>query len=107
MAAEEQQDELVYAPDMVPHEEGDKLYCFIAAERVCGPDCMAFTTVPAEMKSSTLDDNQRHCSLLVNVERLGRHSVILTSLFAHTTGSLPIAQHARCSLFRGLFYPIR
>jgi hypothetical protein len=51
-----------------PEEE---LYCFINADRECGPECMAFSSVPAE--SPHLSMRQRSCTLLVGVERAGRY----------------------------------
>jgi len=49
-------------------------YCFIGEDRVCGPDCMAYTSMPADV--THLDPQQRHCVVLVSVERLARHSAI-------------------------------
>lgn len=81
MAAEEE--EQLYSPDMLPDDEKDRVYCFIVPERACGADCMAFLNHAAKLsKGCELDDNQRHCSLLVNADRLSRHAVILTSIFA-------------------------
>jgi hypothetical protein len=77
----EDEEGMVYAPEMIP-EDKDKLYCFIEPTRACGPDCMAFMTYAADMKKTELDDNQRHCTLLVGADRVARHVVVLTSLFA-------------------------
>jgi hypothetical protein len=42
-------------------------------DRQCGPDCMAYLSKPPD---SPLDLQQRHCVVLVGVERLSRHAVI-------------------------------
>lgn len=91
MPAEE--DGLMYAPNMIPDNPEDKVYCFVTADRVCGPDCMAFLTqAPLKQKNGELDDNQRHCSLLINADRLARHVVILTSIFASSEKKKQVAQ---------------
>ena len=46
------------------------LYCFIDADRPCSPECMAYTSQQSE--SPTLGMQQKNCSLIVGVERLGR-----------------------------------
>lgn len=81
MATEDEESELAYAPDMIP-DVGDRVFCFIDHGRVCGPDCLGFMTHKADMKNTELDDNQRHCILLVNSDRLARHAVVIASLFA-------------------------
>ncbi len=74
---------MVYAPDMEPEEDGEKLSCFIEPSNVCGPHCMAYLTSPADVARSELDrNNQAHCIVLVSADRLARHAVILTQLFA-------------------------
>jgi len=50
------------------------VYCFIRDERVCGPDCIAFMSRPAD--STHLDPQQRNCLVLVSGERLARHAAI-------------------------------
>lgn len=50
------------------------VFCFINFERVCGPDCIAFTSKPAD--STHLDPQQRHCLVLISGERLARHAAI-------------------------------
>ena len=47
------------------------LTCFLSPVRVCGPDCMAYTTYPSE--SPHLSDQQKHCATIVGVERMGRY----------------------------------
>jgi len=48
------------------------LMCFFNSERVCGAECMAYTTQEAEAK--LLNEQQKHCVVLVALERTGRHS---------------------------------
>ena len=48
------------------------LMCFFNPERVCGGDCMSYTTQKAEAK--ILSAQQKHCVILVALERMGRHS---------------------------------
>lgn len=80
----DEEEELVYTPDMIPDEKGDKVYCFIVPERACGPDCMAFLKFGGERPTKTnLDDNQQNCTLLVNADRLARHVVIIASLLSN------------------------
>ena len=53
----------------------DKLACFLDQGRFCGPDCMAFVTVPEP--STHVDVAQVRCVLLTSVERAGRSLNIL------------------------------
>lgn len=46
------------------------LYCFLNPERPCSGECMAFTVTESE--SPTLGAQQKNCSVIVSVERLGR-----------------------------------
>lgn len=59
--------------------EKNGLNCFLNDSRVCGPDCMAYTTFPSE--SPYLTAEQQHCSALVGMERLGRYAGGLLQLF--------------------------
>lgn len=79
MAADD--DELIQIPDMVPEEKGS-LYCFLDHARPCGPECMAHLTFRATLTKTDLSEQQQHCTLLVNADRLARHIVVLTSLVA-------------------------
>lgn len=45
-------------------------YCFVAPDRMCGPDCMAYLSREADVP---IDPQQRHCLILVSAERLARH----------------------------------
>lgn len=60
-------------PDQLDDDpERNGLACFLNADRVCGADCMAYTTMPSE--SPYLNDQQKHCVVIVGAERLGRHT---------------------------------
>ncbi len=52
------------------------LSCFISQDRICGPDCMAFSTAHAP-GSPYVGEQWACCRLLVNVERSGKHLVVL------------------------------
>ena len=69
MADDEEELEI---PDEKEDIEGDGMLCFLDDSRECGPSCMAFTTFESE--SPMLNDQQKHCSLIVAAERLGRHT---------------------------------
>lgn len=71
MEAEAEDIPYIHSPDEMDDTE-DGLQCFIHPDRICGPDCMSFTTQPAE--SPTLNEQQKHCVLLVGLERIGRYS---------------------------------
>lgn len=58
--------------------EKNGLLCFMGDERVCGPDCMAYTTMPSE--SPYLNEQQKHCMFIVSAERLGRYAGGILSL---------------------------
>jgi hypothetical protein len=45
---------------------------------LCGPDCMSYSTQPAE--SQILSAQQKHCVALVALERAGRYVGALTNL---------------------------
>jgi hypothetical protein len=66
-----------------PSEKRDDLanglICFIDPTRECGPDCMSFTTTPAE--SPGLNDQQKRCTILVSLERVGRYLGVFVKLF--------------------------
>lgn len=58
----------------------DALFCFMDQQRVCGPDCMSFRTVPDENRQ--LDKAQQHCVILSSIERTGRSTNILASVLS-------------------------
>ena len=54
-----------------------QLFCFFNETRPCGPDCMAYLTVPPQGKTY-LGVQWAQCHILVNVDRAGRHLTVLT-----------------------------
>jgi hypothetical protein len=69
-----------YSPNMQKPGEGDPKgpACFQDQYRVCGPDCMAFLPKPPE-GTEYLGEQWAHCLLLVNAQRVGKHSVIIAN----------------------------
>lgn len=65
-------------PDQMDDVSSNGLICFFNPDRVCSSDCMAFTTQATE--SPSLNAQQKHCSLLVSVERVGRFTGVLVQL---------------------------
>jgi hypothetical protein len=59
-------------PELLDDDRRNGLTCFLDIDRVCGADCMAHQTFPSE--STYLNDDQKHCTVLVAAERLGRYS---------------------------------
>jgi len=57
-------------------EPASGLACFIAQDRVCGPDCMAFLP-QAPTGATYLGQQWAHCLVLVSVEKGARHLTIL------------------------------
>lgn len=56
------------------------LQCFIDPDRRCGPDCMAYTLRVPEGEDYKGESQWAHCTVLVSMHRLGKHSVILASV---------------------------
>ena len=54
----------------------DELFCFLNRERVCGADCMAYTTF-APNHADYNGQQWPHCSLLLNLHRTGKHLVVI------------------------------
>lgn len=65
-------------PDELDDDPKNGLVCFLNMDRPCGPDCMAYTTNKAE--SVYLNEQQKHCTLIVGIERLGRYTGGLLSI---------------------------
>jgi hypothetical protein len=76
-----------------------KLYCFLNAERVCGPACMSYLG-PTERPEGVdyADKAWASCSMLVNAHRVGKHVVVLaqtvSQLVSLTKDNLRTAQAA-------------
>jgi len=58
--------------EVQPSDDNQNLMCFLNDVRECGPSCMAFKDQVSE--SPYLDVQQKNCTLLVAVERVGRYS---------------------------------
>lgn len=58
------------------------LICFLNPGRPCGADCMAYTAFTTEPPTTELGEQSRNCTLLVNLERVGIHSVIAVSMLS-------------------------
>lgn len=86
---------LIHQPDLKDDDPRNGLMCFLNADRECGPECMAYTTMPAE--AVHLDVQQKHCVLLVGVNRLGRHTGVMAKLIndAVTHNRKMVADSAR------------
>lgn len=65
-------------PDEKDDDVRNGLICWLHPERECGPDCMAFTTAPAE--SPVLNDQQKNCAAIVSLERMGRFGGLLVQI---------------------------
>ena len=73
----------IHPPDEMDDDtKKNGLYCFLDISRPCGSDCMAYTTHTVQPKNTELGEQGRNCSMLVNIERIGIHSVILASMLA-------------------------
>jgi hypothetical protein len=53
-----------------------QLGCFIAQDRICGPDCMAFLP-QAPTGPTYLGEQWPHCMVLVSLEKGARHLTII------------------------------
>lgn len=60
---------------MEAKEEG--VYCFLDAERLCGADCAAYLTEADRPQKATEAAEWEKCLLLLNVQRTGKHLVVL------------------------------
>lgn len=94
----EQGDTYVQPPDEKDDESTrNGLICFLDNGRECGSDCMASLTYTSTAKTTELSDQSRSCSLLVNFERLGIHSVIIAGILdgMNKTRKTAVADAAR------------
>jgi hypothetical protein len=62
----------IHTPDELEDDVRNGLMCFLDTDRMCGADCMAFTTQRSE--SPYLNHQQQNCAVIVGVERLGRYA---------------------------------
>lgn len=72
MVDEDESVPYIEKPDVKDDDLRNGLMCFMDADRECGPDCMAYSTFASE--SPYLNQQQKNCSLIVGVERLGRYA---------------------------------
>jgi len=72
-------EQFIHMPDELD-DAAPGLICFRSPDRVCGADCMAYTT--ASHGGDELSEQQGHCSILVSQHRVGKHSVIIASMMA-------------------------
>ena len=59
----------------------DKVFCFLDQARFCGPDCIAYKTIPDALgvNPSPLDSAQMNCVLICSAERVGIYAGMLAS----------------------------
>lgn len=72
-------------PEEVDKTGLEQMMCFMDAERICGPDCMAFLTFPRRANSSELSEMQSHCTFLSSADRIGRNITILAAALHATS----------------------
>lgn len=83
MSDQEEVEPFIHSPDEIDDDPKNGLMCFLNDVRQCGPECMAFTTSPAE--SPMFNQQQKHCTLLVSMDRLGRHTGIAAKILSDMT----------------------
>lgn len=66
-------------------EEPKGLACFLDQGRICGPDCMSYLSARPEGKHY-IGEHWPSCHLLVNVDRMGRHLVVLADIGTKLVG---------------------
>ena len=69
----------VYHPNATSDGDPKGAACFLAQDRICGPDCMAYLPQVPE-GPAYVGEQWAHCLLLVNAERAGKHLVVLASI---------------------------
>lgn len=75
MGTDNEETQYIHKPDTIPL---DGLVCFLDCRRPCDATCAAYTT--ANMAGDELSEQQGHCSLLVSLNRMGKHAVIIASM---------------------------
>lgn len=71
-------DEVPYIEQPEEREATEVLFCFLDYHRPCDAGCMAYTT--QAFVGDALKDQQGHCSMIVNMSRVGKHAVIIASM---------------------------
>jgi hypothetical protein len=74
--------EYIHKPDEMDDDKRNGLVCFLSEDRPCDASCTAWVTFPPKPMKTELNDQSLHCSVLVNLERLGQHFVIVTQMLA-------------------------
>lgn len=74
-------------PDQEQDSDQSGLTCLFSIDRLCGADCMAWTTQPAE--KSALNEQQKHCTIIVSLERLGRYAGFAVKMFKDSARHMP------------------
>jgi hypothetical protein len=83
---DEHESEFLENPDM--REKDAAPMCFMNHLRPCGPECLAYVTHPRRAKASELSEEQVHCALISNAERVGRGSVMAANAVTEVAVSL-------------------
>lgn len=69
-------------------KETSGLTCFLSENRPCGADCMAYLN-PVPAGKDFQGQQFAHCLLLVNIQRVGKHAVIIANDLAVLTTTHP------------------
>ena len=74
----ELKDEVPYIETPEEYSGSSNLFCFLDHRRPCDASCAGYTT--QAFVGDALNEQQGHCSLIVNVSRVGKHVVIIASM---------------------------
>jgi hypothetical protein len=75
-------------------EETSGLTCFLSENRVCGADCMAYLTAPPAGKDFQ-GQQFAHCMVLVNIQRAGKHLVVIANEIGNAPPNHPLPPAVR------------
>lgn len=73
-------DEQVHHPEMKECPEppkGNGLTCWLNQDRLCGPDCMAFSNPPMAKGAEYANKQWANCIVLVSMHQESKHAAIL------------------------------
>jgi hypothetical protein len=59
----------------------ENLYCFMSAERACGPDCMSYAKPP--LGKDYEEQQWAQCKILVSMHQAGKHLTVIASTLAN------------------------
>lgn len=82
---EEEEGELIESPNM--RDQDASPMCFLTADRPCGAECLAYVTHPKLAKASDLSEQQAHCAIINNLERVGRGTIMVGQAVAAVASS--------------------